>query len=299
MHENLLDGMRMKILILGGTGFVGRNLARHVRDMGHEVIAVGKVGCDISISDSVHSPFSWLLIKMGENLDAVINATGNKDLSKCNADSQDEFYYGLNSSAPSDVAFTLRQLNIPFIHISTDHVLAEPITLYGIEKALGEQRIIEETSQALIIRTGHVYDNDCPWVRWLDGELKAGRTVEAWTDIVARPTYARNLAGMILDLLQRKVTGTVNCVSKRLVTRLELFATYADRAGYNPDLVVPCPTPCPSPYHIRKLYCECTYDGPIAVQDITEGFRRMLTERTRDSDTTAAIMAFNPENPYA
>lgn len=272
MHENLLDGMHMKILILGGTGFVGRNLSIYLCGMGQHVVGVGRG--DSGNIQSLHEQ-----IKKNKP-DAVINAAGMKDLRECQS-CRDEAV-DANSQMPWRAATICFAENIPFVQISSDHVLAEPVSIYAASKFMGEAEVYKIKSKSLIIRTGHVYDNDCPWVQWLDGELRAGRTVEAWTDIVARPTYARNLAEMILDLLQRKVTGTVNCVSKRLVTRLELFSTYADRAGYNPDLVVPCPTPCPSPYHIRKLYCECTYDGPVAVQDITEGFRRMVTERTRE-----------------
>lgn len=282
----------MKILILG-TGFVGAALSRHMTAAGHDVSNLTHSDC--SLTDFSPKQFSAWVDRLEP--EAVINTMGMKDLREC--DNKREDAQEVNGESIFFLAHACDSMKVDFVHISSDHVTAEPITWYAISKLIGEYHLTASEFNALIIRTGHVYDNDCPWVQWLDGELKAGRTVEAWTDIVARPTYARNLAGMILDLLQRKVTGTVNCVSHELVNRLQLFQRYAEIMGYDPLLVRTFKGPCPSPFHIRKLYCECTFKGGVHVDSITEGFTYMMLERMRASDATAAIMAFKPENPHA
>jgi len=64
----------MRVVITGGTGFVGRHLADHLRDAGHEVVVIGRsTGTDITDVAALTAPFT--------GCDAVAHCAGiNREL---------------------------------------------------------------------------------------------------------------------------------------------------------------------------------------------------------------------------
>ena len=62
----------MKFLILGHTGFVGKNLMTHLTNLGHDVAGVSTEGCDLREYDNVARILQTLT-----PLDAVFNCAAN------------------------------------------------------------------------------------------------------------------------------------------------------------------------------------------------------------------------------
>lgn len=214
------------ILILGGTGFVGRNLARYFTAQGHTVEAIGSA---MNILNG--NAFAPIRAKP----DLVINCAGWKDVPACEKDALRS--YSINAIGAGNVARACRQHGVRLIHISSDHAYATPATVYSESKRLGDVLVRKENPDATIVVTGHVYANDCPWVMWLDGELRAGRKVEAWTDIANYPTHVTDLATYLtpISLMQER---TVLCVGAERITRMKLFREYARVFDLDESLIV-------------------------------------------------------------
>ncbi len=244
-----------RLVIIGGTGFVGRNLAKHLRPHFETIIPLSHGQC-------------W----HSEPNDLVINAAGMKDVPAC--DKNPTYAYESNAILAGRIAQQCRDFGCKLIHISSDHAYAEPRTVYGDSKRLGEELVRRECPDAIIAVTGHVYDVDCIWVKWLDGELRAGRKVEAWADIDNAPTYAGDLANAILLAVKDNIVGTVRLVGHVSLNRFDLFCAYARCFRFDANFIIPvigcAPSHYPRSFNIGKRSMDLV--SPV------EGFRRMRDE---------------------
>lgn len=258
----------MNILIAGGFGFVGRNLYHAFTQRGHGALRVPKHNLNIGDEQSVRRAIQFF------KPDILLNAAGSKDLQWCEDHPVEALH--INGHAPGMLARVCDELKVKFVHISSDHAYAEPMTSYGDSKRIGDDWILGMNTNAMVVVTGHVYAKDCPWVLWLDGELRAGRRVQAWSDIWNWPTYAPNLADMILDMIDRNFSGKLFCVGGWKVNRLMLFRCYAAAVRVDPLLVMPFDGPCPSKLHPRKITVGDGYCGYRIRWGIVDGFEDMV-----------------------
>lgn len=114
----------------------------------------------------------------------------------------------LNAHAPAALAQVCRQLDIPFVHVSTDYVFSgehgpawkeddpiAPVNAYGQSKAEGEAAIMSVGGRIAILRTSWVFspfgNNFVKTMARLGKERDEVRVV---ADQVGRPTYAPDLA---------------------------------------------------------------------------------------------------------
>jgi dTDP-4-dehydrorhamnose reductase len=214
-----------RILIFGGTGFIGRNLARIYRGQGYEVLAEHYSVTDLSVIDDVIDD---------TKPDLVINAAGRKDISY--AEESPTITYNINAIGASLVAISAKYSQSPTkcVHISSDHAYTGSNTVYAKSKRLGDELVMAENPNASVVVTGHVYAPDCPWIKWLGGELSAGRQVIAHNNRICCPTWIGDLAEAIL----KAPTGKTVCVGSSICTRGDLFRAYANVFGYNRKLIV-------------------------------------------------------------
>lgn len=256
-----------RILVTGGLGFVARSLTRHLLARHQWVLSCPKEMLNIGDESEVRAALAKYKI------DVLLNAAGTKDLQGCEDDP--ERAMRLNAYAPAMVARVCAEVGVKFVHVGSDHAYAVPMTAYGESKRRGDAMVMEANPAALVVVTGHVYDVDCPWVIWLRKELEAGRRVEAWTDVWNWPTYARNLADIVLELIEDDAAGIVGCTGLNPANRYILFRTYAHAMGLDMDLVVPCPTLCPSRLHPRGITLPNTFRGVVRPMTLLDGMRAM------------------------
>ena len=168
--------------------------------------------------------------------DFVVNCIGKKDLHWCE-DRPSEAYF-----SNAIVAGKLARLHKGerFIQIGSDHAYAlgnAGKTVYARSKALGDELVLAEHPKAVVVITGHVYAADCPWVRWLDGELQAGRRVVAYRNRVCCPTWMGDLAEACKQVIGNAFFGRVFVTGRDKVDRYQLYRAYAEVFGYDPDLI--------------------------------------------------------------
>jgi dTDP-4-dehydrorhamnose reductase len=115
---------------------------------------------------------------------------------------------------------------------------------YGWTKLMGE-RAVEEICAGrvrwLCARTalvyGYVPGGRTNFVRWLAGELRAGRRVRIADDQYNTPTLADDLAAVLLDLMRRPTQGILHVAGPDLVSRLDWARTIAAAAGLDASLI--------------------------------------------------------------
>lgn len=245
-----------KLLIIGGSGFVGYNFARFFAPRNQvlltyltsavapDVLRIAQtVQLDIRDADAVLSTLTQILPKV------VIHAAGNKNVKHCETHPDDA--YQINAIGTQNIARACRHIGAHLIYISSDLVFdsikggflltdtPKPHLVYGKTKLQGEILARQELENMAICRTGGVYGKKSPLLDWLNTELRQGHTVECFTDVFNTPTYADNLSEMISAIIKQEMSGIFHTVGRERVNRFQFFQTYARVFDFNVDLLIP------------------------------------------------------------
>lgn len=217
-----------RILITGGTGFVGSNLVRYFRRTNSVIIANR---CE----PPPHTRIEWHSLDItlrAETLalirevrpEIIIHAAGNKDVRYCEQHPLDAFR--TNAIGTRNVAIAARENDAKLIYISTDLVFPstqggyEEINIphsplvYGKSKAAGEYFAMRETGNLVICRTAGVYGKDSPLLHWLAGEVGNGKPVDCFLDVYNTPTFVDNFADMLEAIIRLNLTGIFHTVGR-------------------------------------------------------------------------------------
>ena len=243
------------LLITGGSGFVGQNLAKFFSPRRPVVTtylshppptdtAAQAFRLDVTEPESVLSVFERVAPEV------VIHAAGNKNVRFC--EDHPEEAHRINALGTQNVARACRRLGARMIYVSTDLVFdcargnygegerPRPTLSYGRSKLDGERLAREELNDDVAVcRSGGVYGQGSPLLRWLSAEIEAGRTVECFTDVFNTPTYVENLAEMMEAIISKRLAGVFHTAGRQRVSRYEFFRAYADAFGLDAGLLAP------------------------------------------------------------
>jgi dTDP-4-dehydrorhamnose reductase len=188
---------------------------------------------------------------------AVITSAAMTNVDAC--ETQRERAYAANVAGPEHIARACVEAGAALTHVSTDYVFpgedahpgpyvegdpVGPVNYYGQTKLEGEravERICAGQVPWLVARTalvyGYVPGGRTNFIRWLAGELRAGRRVKVVNDQFNTPTLAEDLAAVLLSLTQRSVTGVIHLAGPDLVSRVEWARAIAGFYGLDESLI--------------------------------------------------------------
>jgi dTDP-4-dehydrorhamnose reductase len=167
--------------------------------------------------------------------------------------------WAANALGPRHLAEACVKHGAALLHVSTDYVFpgddrqpgpyaeeaaVRAVNHYGWTKLMGE-RAVEEVCAGrvrwLCARTalvyGYVPGGRTNFVRWLAGELRAGRHVRIADDQYNTPTLADDLAAALLHLMRRPTEGILHVAGPELVSRVEWARTIATTAQLDASLI--------------------------------------------------------------
>ena len=124
--------------------------------------------------------------------------------------------YNINAAAVENIARVAGQYGVKVIHISTDFVFdgmssvpysekmtANPLSVYGKSKLKGEEALQEHAGEWIILRTSWLYSEfGLNFVKTMMKLMSEREQLSIVNDQRGTPTYAADLAEMILHLLQ-------------------------------------------------------------------------------------------------
>jgi uncharacterized protein YbjT (DUF2867 family) len=138
----------MKVLVLGGNGFIGSNIAEAIKMAGAEVIIGGRKARNSSqIAVQMHTmknAENWLNVLNG--FDVVVNSVGIL------RERKNESYTQLHANAVQSLAQACAAMNIRLIHISALGLSMQAKSRFIQSKFEGEQMILASGAQANIVR---------------------------------------------------------------------------------------------------------------------------------------------------
>lgn len=202
-----------RYLVLGAQGQLGQALKK-VKHTDVELITPDRKSCNITNFEQMRN------LLADEMPEAVINCAAYTAVDK--AEENIQAAIEVNAHGAANVAKICCQLEIAFVHISTDYVFdgsypgiegakTNPVNVYGYSKLFGEELVMGVNPDALIIRTASVYSEfGNNFLKSLLSRYNAGqREFEVVCDHFSCPTYAPALADTILTLLEYGVGGRI------------------------------------------------------------------------------------------
>jgi dTDP-4-dehydrorhamnose reductase len=246
---------RHRVLLTGGTGFVGGNVAAVLADRGVDVM------CAVRRELTPEFPWPWRHTDLSDPSDlraafrehdatAVLHLAIDNDLHGLYRDRRAGFdaYVGMTRrivDAANDHGARVGYLSTDWVFDGGGHALEEdepvnPLNLYGLFKALSEQVVLDRAEAGFIARVGGVQgrhqtqpsaprEQDCGFgyfVLSLVDALSAGNEFTVWQDPainnVASPVTAPEIGARLLLALEREADGILHVVGRDAVTRREL-----------------------------------------------------------------------------
>ena len=203
----------MKILVIGKNGQLGKSIHKIIKSTKqiNKFIFIGRDKLDFNNTQSIQYFFK------NKKFDILINCAAYTAVDQ--AEKESDLANKINNIAVRELAKIANKQNTKLIHISTDYVfdgqknkpyletdLPNPINVYGKTKCAGENSLKKAMLfNAIIIRTSWVYSEFGK--NFLKSIIKLGKKkgeLEIVSDQIGSPTYATDLASVILEIIKSK-----------------------------------------------------------------------------------------------
>ena len=222
-----------KVLVFGSSGMLGSYFTKLLEEKYEEfeVIRNDKAegGIDITDEQQVRDAINE------SKADYVVNCAAYTDVN--GAEDNPEVAFKVNADAPKYMAKVCKELNIPFIHVSTDYVFGDnkedgykedhdefnPMNVYGVSKLDGEQNVLEVGGTYYIFRTSWLFGPGA--TNFIDKISKFAKELpelKVVTDETGCPTHVRDLSeAMVLALKDDIDVGIYHICSSDSLSRYE------------------------------------------------------------------------------
>jgi len=158
----------------------------------------------------------------------------------------------VNVEMSRNLAIAARRAGAKMIYVSTDSVfdgrvgnydeadLPKPLNVYAESKLAGEKAVLEELQRSLIVRTniyGWNMQGKASLAEWVLQRLEAGQPVPGFRDVVFTPILVNELSEIILDMMERQLTGVHHVAGSQPCSKYEFALHLASAFGLDSQLV--------------------------------------------------------------
>jgi dTDP-4-dehydrorhamnose reductase len=239
--------MSSKVLVTGGHGQLGTELALMLQEKGFETFGLGHQELDITDLDHVRKIFNEIKPSV------VCHTAAYTAVDKAETDRNGAFL--VNAIGTRNVAIAAEEIGAKLVYVSTDYVFngekegtycefdtPSPLGVYGQSKYAGEQFVHDFHSKFFIVRTSWVYGQYGG--NFVKTMLKLAETHDQITvvnDQRGCPTYTKDLAEKIIELFQTDKYGVYHISNSGSCTWYEFAKAIFEIKGIDVT-VVPCTT---------------------------------------------------------
>jgi dTDP-4-dehydrorhamnose reductase len=242
----------MRLLVTGAAGMLGRDVAAAAESAGHDVTGLARRDLDIRDPDAVRAAVA------AARPDAVINCAAWTDVD--GAEEHEADALRINGTGAGNVATAAPYV----VHVSSDYVFEGSATLpyreadatapagaYGRSKLAGEV-LVAAAGEHAIVRSA--------WLFGIHGSnfvatmLRLGEDrdkVNVVADQFGCPTFTGHLAGALVDIAERRLSGILHVAGGGSCSWHELAQATFDEAGLDcraaPVTTAEFPRPAPRP----------------------------------------------------
>lgn len=239
----------MKIAIIG-KGFLGTCIEKEAIKQGFTVVATktrrNKNSEELDITKikeienflSKHDPKFVINCAASTNIDFL--------------EEHEEDAVKVNITGVKNLAISCSQKKIRLIHISTDSVfdgknknyseedVTNPLNVYANSKVLGEAEV-KKIKNSLIVRTNfYGIDEDGKYfLNWILDSLKKGKKINGFTNVFFSPLDIHSLSKIIIELLTKKVSGTLHLSSCKSISKFEFILKISNFLKMDSIMILP------------------------------------------------------------
>ena len=282
-----LGNPKMKAMILGATGLLGKALMREWG--GDEVVGLGSKDVDIRDASKVRA------VVDRARPECIVLAAAYTDVDGC--ESHSDLAFAVNRDGPVNVAEAARRTGAKLLFVSTDYVFdgkntspyevgdaRNPQGVYGRSKAEAEVRLLEVLPECCIARISWLFGTGGKCFPDTILKLAASRPVlDVVNDQRGCPTYSVDLSKAIIGLCRNQASGIVHVTNAGDCSWFEFAREIVKDAGLaaevrpvsSQQMARPAPRPAYSVLSPKSLQ---RYG--IVMPTWQDALRRYLQERT-------------------
>ena len=246
----------MKLLITGASGLLGQKVTQLSLEEGHDVYSTYK-----EHPTNLGNPTKLDLTDQNQVLriintlkpEAIIHTAAYTNVDDCEINQ--DLAWKINAEATKNIAEASAKISAHLTYVSTDYIFdgkkgsyteqdgTNPISYYAFTKLKGEEAVKKHANTWCIARPSVLYGwgpkYKLNFATWLIINLQQRKEVKVLTDQYVSPTLNTNLADMLLEITERKITGILHTAGATRVSRHEFALKLAEVFNLNIDLVKP------------------------------------------------------------
>lgn len=237
-----------KVVVVGASGQLGSDLMAELSEF--RPIAANRQAYDLGNHDAMRA----LVGRYRPTL--VINTAAYHNVEHCEI--HPDRATAINALAVDALASACALAGTAFAQVSTDYVFdgrtdrpyreddgVNPISVYGVSKAAGEQLVRRHGERHFILRTSGLYGRagsstkGYTFIERVLGQAERGEPVRVVNDMTFSPSYTKDVAATIRAIIEKGTFGTYHVTNAGHCTWFE-FASEAFRlAGLRPSDFAP------------------------------------------------------------
>ncbi len=246
------------LLITGGSGFLGWNLARQAAKSydvsftyGRHPVAIPHCR-EYHLDLHDHHQIEDVIKDIAP--DAIIHTAALANADVC--EKRRTVAYDVNVAATERIAQCAEDLNCRLVYISTDLVFdgqrgnyaeqdrPNPLNYYAQSKLLGEKAVKAVNSNYLIMRTALMYGQGNgihgSFLEWMHRSLQSQQPVSLFTDQYRTPLFVGDAGHALLEIMERSAgNDTFHLGGGQRLNRYEFGEIFTHIFGYDPALLRP------------------------------------------------------------
>ena len=264
------------LVITGAAGMLGSDVADRARALGYDPVCLDLPAFDICSEDAVREAL--------READTVINCAAYTNVD--GAEHEPDLARAVNAEATGLLGQVAAEYGVYVVHVSTDFVFdgrkdrpyhendePHPLNVYGRTKLDGETALRRSGAHCCIVRVQWTYgEHGNNFVFKLLDRARTAEHVSMVVDQVGSPTWTVDAARVLLDLVQKRVSGLYHYAAAGFASRYDVAA-----------------------FLLRESGLDCSLE-PCRTSDFKAAVQRPLNSRFNGSKIEAVLR--NPRPPW-
>ena len=209
----------MKVLVIGANGQLGKDVSSNLKSRNIETITSDVIG-EVDFNLDFTSEEKTIELVKQVKPDAIINCAAWTRVDDAEDEENKDKVYALNVIGVTNLVEAAKQNDCKLMHISTDYVFDgkgetpwkpddknyAPLSYYG-ETKLQSELEVSKLNKYFIVRIAWLFGGPISFVNTM---LKVGKThteVRVVNDQIGTPTYSKDLARLLVDMIQTDKYG--------------------------------------------------------------------------------------------